>query len=147
MSGNTNDTRENTERSDFERTLGVALGESTLRVSAKVRSRLNQARQAALAEAGTRRAWWRGIELMPAAGAVAAALLLGMILMFRQPGGELLPVGEVPHASAEDLELLADHEGLDLVEGGDGSFYEWAAEQGEAGTQSENRRESESASG
>ena len=35
---------------------------------------------------------------------------------------------------AEDLDLLADGDALDLVQDGDGSgsFYEWAADQSEA---------------
>ena len=31
------------------------------------------------------------------------------------------------------MDLLADSEALDLVEGGDGSFYEWAAAQTDNG--------------
>jgi hypothetical protein len=44
-------------------------------------------------------------------------------------------VAESAHP-AEDLELLADGEALDLVQDGDGSgsFYEWAADQTEAGS-------------
>lgn len=142
MSGRTDGKHDELRPGEFERTLGVTLAESAQRVGARARSRLNQARQAAIAEAGSRRAGWRGIQLMPAAGVVAAALLLGMVLVFREPGIELLPGGETPRASAEELELLADHEGLDLVEGGDGSFYEWAAEQGEAGAQGDRERAS-----
>jgi len=33
----------------------------------------------------------------------------------------------------EDIDLLADSEGLDLVQNGDGSFYEWAAAQTDNG--------------
>jgi hypothetical protein len=33
----------------------------------------------------------------------------------------------------EDIDLLSDSEGLDLVQNGDGSFYEWAAAQTDNG--------------
>jgi hypothetical protein len=32
-------------------------------------------------------------------------------------------------AAVEDMDLLADAEALDLIEGWDGSFYEWAVAQ------------------
>jgi hypothetical protein len=37
----------------------------------------------------------------------------------------------------EDMDLLADSEALDLVEQGDGSFYEWAAAQSDPNGQSD----------
>ena len=33
----------------------------------------------------------------------------------------------------EDIEMLSDNDGLELIENFDGSFYEWAAAQGEEG--------------
>ncbi len=117
---------------DLERHARVMLEESVLRIDGRVRSRLNQARQAAVAEASRQRpAFWRSFTLMPAAGAVAAAVLVAMVLSHRQPQSEL-PLAEAQHATVEDLDLLADGEGLDLIEGWDGSFYEWAADQTEA---------------
>ena len=120
----------NTEPSmDFERRARAVLEEGVLRIDAGIRSRLNQARQAAVAEAAKRRpALWRSFALMPTAGAAAAALLLTMVLWHRQPQGEL-PVAEGVHSTVEDLDLLADGEGLELIEGWDGSFYEWAVDQ------------------
>jgi hypothetical protein len=123
----------NNERSlDFERNACAVLEESVLRVDGRVRSRLNQARQAAVAEAARPRSmlstFWRGSTLMPTAGAVAAALLVTMVLWHRHPQTEL-PVTENMHSTVEDIDLLADGEGLELLEGGDGSFYEWAIEQ------------------
>ena len=35
------------------------------------------------------------------------------------------------------MDLLSDSEGLDLVQHGDGSFYEWAAAQSDANGESE----------
>jgi hypothetical protein len=121
----------------FERQARGVLEESVLRIDARTRSRLNQARQAALAAARARRpAWWRGLTLMPAAGAVAAALLVTVTLWHRERPAEL-PLGESHTTlSAEDMDLLADSDGLDLMEGWDGPFYEWAADQTEGNAES-----------
>jgi anti-sigma-K factor RskA len=113
---------------EFERNARVVLEQSLSRVDARTRSRLNQARHAALEAAGAHsRAWWRSLTLMPTAGAAAAALLVAVVLWHRQPRGEP-PVLEAQHA-AEDMDLLADGEALELLDGWDGPFYEWAAEQ------------------
>ena len=117
---------------DFERLSRQALEESVLRVDARVRSRLNQARQAAVEASSARRRplFSRFFTLVPTAGAAAAAVLVTLVLWHRGP--QIEPPEGVPPT---DLELLADGEGLDLVQDGDGSgsFYEWAAEQTEAG--------------
>ena len=55
-------------------------------------------------------------------------MLVAVTLWHREPASEL-PVLEAQRAAVEDMDLLADSEGLDLVEQGDGSFYEWAAAQ------------------
>jgi hypothetical protein len=120
----------------FERHARGVLEESVLRIDARTRSRLNQARQAALAVARTQRpAWWRGLTLMPAAGAVAAALLVTVTLWHHERPAEL-PLVEHTTLSAEDMDLLADSDGLDLMEGWDGPFYEWAADQTEGNAES-----------
>ncbi len=116
--------------SEFEQHARGLLEDSVQRVEGHVRSRLNQARHAALEEIAARpRSFWRNPVLMPASGAVAAAALVAIVLSTRH-GPEHVPGGE--QAAYEDIELLADTEGLDLIEGwDDGSFYEWAAAQGE----------------
>ena len=120
---------------DFERLSRQALEESVLRIDGRVRSRLNQSRQAAVEAASARRRplFSRFFTLVPTAGAAAAAVLVTMVLWHRGPQTELPAVTDSMHPV--DLELLADGEGLDLVQDGDGSgsFYEWAAEQTEAG--------------
>jgi anti-sigma-K factor RskA len=122
---------------DFERNARVVLTESLTRVDARLRSRLNRARQAALeAAAARRRPSWRGSALMPAAGAVAAALLVTVLLWHRQPTTVELPLLEGRNASVEDMDMLADGEALDLMEGWDGPFYEWAAAQSDANGES-----------
>jgi hypothetical protein len=125
---------------DFERNARLLLEESVSRVDARTRSRLNQARQLAVEAVGARqRPWWRSFALMPAAGAATAALLLGVMLWHRESAVLEPPLSE-PHTPAvEDIDLLADAEGLDLVEGWEGpgpGFYEWAVDQTDANVQS-----------
>jgi len=118
--------------SDFERNARAVLEHSVSRIDARTRSRLNQARHAALEAATPRRAWWRSLTLMPAAGALAAAVLVSVMLWHGHPGGA--PVqADNQRLTAEDMDLLADKDALDLMEGGDGSFYEWAAAQTDNG--------------
>jgi hypothetical protein len=124
---------------DFERNARRVLEESVARIDARTRSRLNQARQLAVEAAAARhRPWWRSFAFMPAAGAATAALLLAVMLWQREPiVGEPPLEGRTP--AVEDIDLLADAEGLDLVEGWDGpgpGFYEWAADQTDANVQS-----------
>ena len=122
----------------LERNAKLVLEESVRRIDARTRSRLNQARHAALAQASTRRrAWWASFTLMPAAGAVAAALLVAVVLWQREPAGTAPVAPDAPHATAvEDMDLLTDNDSIDLMEGWDGSFYEWAAAQSDAGAES-----------
>jgi hypothetical protein len=122
---------------DFERLSRQTLEESVLRIDGRVRSRLNQARQAAVEAAYTRRRpfFSRFFTLVPTAGAAAAAVLVAMVFWHRGPQLELPVAIDGGEHQLVDLDLLADGDGLDLVEDGDGSgsFYEWAADQTEAG--------------
>jgi hypothetical protein len=120
----------------FERNARVVLEESVRRIDARTRSRLNQARHAALAAAGGRRGRWGSFTLMPAAGAVAAALLVAVVLWHREPAGTQPLALDGQHPAVEDMELLTDNDSIDLIEGWDGSFYEWAAAQSDAGAES-----------
>jgi hypothetical protein len=119
----------------FERNARTVLAESVLRIDARTRSRLNQARHAALAAAAPRRGFLSSFTLMPAAGA-AAAVLVAVMLWHHQPAGDL-SAADGQHLAVEDMDLLADSEALDLVEQGDGSFYEWAAAQSDGNGQSD----------
>jgi len=121
----------------FERNARIILEESARRIDARTRSRLNQSRHAALAAAGTRRrAWWAGFTLMPAAGAMAAALLVAVVLWHREPAGTAPLALDGQHPAVEDMELLTDNDSIDLMEEWDGSFYEWAAAQSDGGAES-----------
>jgi hypothetical protein len=122
---------------EFERNARAVLEESVRRIDARTRSRLNQARHAALEAAGKRRrSWWGSFALMPAAGAVAAALLVTVVLWHREPQRSPPLALDAQHAAAEDMDLLTDNDSIELMEGWDGSFYEWAAAQSEAGAES-----------
>lgn len=122
--------------SEFEQRLQGLLEESVAHVDGRIRSRLNQARHAAVAEAGRRRRspLLRPFVLMPAAGALAAAALVAFVLWPHSPQPELPVTAEANH-QVEDLDLIADGDGLDLVsaEESDGSFFEWAADQTDGG--------------
>ena len=121
----------------FERNARAVLAESVARIDGRTRSRLNQARHAAVAEAAKP---WRSLlsrfTMMPAAGAAAAAVLVAVTLWHHQPAGDMNGA-EGQRLAVEDMDLLADGEGLDLVEQGDGSFYEWAAAQSDPSGQSD----------
>ena len=116
-----------------ERTRAV-LAESVTRIDARTRSRLNQARHAALERAAKPRRAWLTLGLMPT-GAVAAAVLVALVLFNHAPQ-QMLPSGEGSQPTFEVLDLLADQEALSLMEDEDHSFYEWAAAQSDAGTDS-----------
>ena len=119
----------------FEDQARAVLTESVTRIDSRVRSRLNQARQAALAEV-VRPSRRPGFFLMPAAGAVAAAALVAMLLWQHGPHTpSVLPVSEGGQVQAEDLDLIADSDGLDMLQDSDGAFYEWAAAQADAGAE------------
>jgi len=118
-------TTEDEGASGLERRTRALLEASAANLDGRVRSRLTQARHAALAErrrARARRAW---LSWAPA-GALAAAVL-GVLLFVRQ-GPSFLPAAAPAVATAaDDFELLADADGMQLAEdAGEYEFYEWA---------------------
>jgi negative regulator of sigma E activity len=106
---------------DFEKRTQEVLEESASRLDGRTRSRLTQARNAALAQLEKPvRQWWR--SYVPA-GAAAAAAVLAVIIYTGRPG-----VGPVNPPVIDDAEQLADIEAPDFTEDGDDvEFYEWAA--------------------
>ena len=105
---------------DFEKRTQEVLEESAGRLDGRTRSRLTQARHAALAQLEQpARHWWR--SYVPA-GAAAAVAVLAVVMWSG-------PMTQPPAAnSAEDMELLADSDAPDFVDDGDDlEFYEWAA--------------------
>ena len=103
---------------DFEKRSQEVLEESAGRLDGRTRSRLTQARHAALAQLeNPARNWWR--SYVPA-GAAAAVAMLAVVIW----SGPTQPVA----SPVEDMEILADAEAPDFVEDGeDLEFYEWAA--------------------
>lgn len=110
----------------FEQRVRMLLEENAQQASGHIRSRLNQARHAAVAVGGVSRIGWRGRQLwMPATGMVAAAAVAAFLLWPHGPPTSPPSVGANAIATG-DLDLLTDRDGLTLVEHGDGEFYEWA---------------------
>jgi hypothetical protein len=64
---------------------------------------------------------------VPAAGAVAAAMALAVILWTVRPTHPGIGA-DSSVAAFEDVSLLSDNDGLEMVDA-DASFYEWAAGQ------------------
>jgi hypothetical protein len=120
-------------QSELERRTRAVLEASLARIDARTRSRLNQARHAALESARRRPLAWRGFKLVPVTGGavVAAALAVAFILFVPRPH-TVHPSGEAAQPSLEVLDLVADEDNLSLMEDYDHSFYEWAATQGDA---------------
>ena len=99
----------------FVRQLKTMLDDGNARLDARVRSRLTQARHAALAQADARPVFWLR-QWAPAAGVAAAAVLA--VLVWPTARRE-----QPPDESASDLEIVLAGENLDLLE--DLDFYEW----------------------
>lgn len=105
----------------FEARARAVFDDGVGRIDGALRSRLTQARFAAVAELG-RPALWRG-GWAPAAAVAAAAVLA--VALWLQPGAP----GQAPAVPslADDFDLLAVDEDLDLL-GEDPEFYAWAAQ-------------------
>ena len=106
--------------SDLERGARAAFDASVDAVDADTRARLAAARRAAVAAADRpgRTSWgaW-------APAAALATVAFAAVIAWRA-GGPVSTVAQSPAAAVEPVELLADTEGLDLVED-DPAFYEW----------------------
>ena len=116
----------------FEKRSRELFEDSVGNIDMRVRSRLNQARHAALDGATPPRARFFGMSLAtPAAGLCAAALLAVGIWIGVPPGERPLITAE-SQASIEDLDIVASAEessgdSLEMLQD-DADFYDWAAE-------------------
>jgi negative regulator of sigma E activity len=110
---------------DFEKRTQEILEESVARLDGRTRSRLTQARHAALAQLEKKSARsWR--SYVPAGAAAAAAVLA--VMLYVRPGTVVDPRGTQNAATVEDMDILADAEAPDFTEDTDDvEFYEWAA--------------------
>jgi hypothetical protein len=119
----------------------LVLDEGLSRIDAHTRSRLNQARQAAVAAAARPSflARFSGAltrqMVMPATGAAAAVALVAVFML--SSGGQHLTatVTDNPANALDVLDLVTDDDAMNLMEDNDGSFYEWAAAQGDSAGQ------------
>jgi hypothetical protein len=110
--------------SAFERRARELLRDSVEHVDAGTRSRLTQARHAALAKPA--RPAWLDVRVLAPGGAVAAVALVAVLLW----GTAHQPANEAGSA-LDDLELLTDSDGYELSQEPDLDFIEWAAAMGE----------------
>ncbi|HEU4655611.1 MAG TPA: hypothetical protein VFS47_16605 [Steroidobacteraceae bacterium] len=109
--------RDPTETSIEERTR-AAFDASVANLDGRTRSRLNQARQQAVAIANpARQKWMRA--LLPATG-LAAAALLAVTLQFNLASNNSRSSQTL---AFEDLEIVSDSDNLDLMQ--DLDFYAW----------------------
>jgi hypothetical protein len=118
--------------SEFEQRTRQLLNDSAERLPAAVRSRLTQARYAALA---SRPFWQRSRVRTWAPAGAAAVLALVLIIM---PRGENSAANPLAGATPEDLAILADNDALQLgkEQDVDADFYEWAAGEAQNATSS-----------
>ena len=120
--------------SEFEQRARALLTQSAEQLPGAVRSRLTQARFAALAARGSRgpsfaRPW------LPAGAAAAAVLALLVVYV---PYGRGPSENPVANAGLEDIELLTDNDAVPLNgdQDVDYDFYEWAADEADGTTAS-----------
>ena len=115
---------------EFERRASALLRDSADGLDGATRSRLTQARHAALSQLG-QGSGWRSAWLIVPGGAAVAAVLMALLLW---NGNAALPGGS--GSTLDDMELLADAEGYELSQEPDLDFIEWAAAMGDtpAGT-------------
>ena len=108
---------------EIEKRARAAFDASVDGIDAATRARLNQARQAALAELDRPRVWsgsWLPVAALAGAAVLAVALWL-------QPGLPETPAVTVLAGSeVDDLELLTTGDDLDML-AEDVEFYAWAA--------------------
>lgn len=110
---------------EFAQHARALLQDSVANLDGATRSRLTQARHAALGQARRARPLLQWRRWLPA-GAVAGAALAVLIVVGQQSAGPELQAGA--RGAADDMELLADADGLALAQESelDYDFYEWA---------------------
>lgn len=112
--------------SSVERRAQALFEESVADLDGHTRSKLTQARHAALAAARAPGARWRHWWL-PAGGFATAALAALLFLNLRVPESM---TSEVP--AVDDIEIIASADNLDLLE--DVDFYSWLDSEPDAGS-------------
>jgi hypothetical protein len=106
--------------------------ESVANVDMRVRSRLNQARHAALEAAARPRARFLGMPLATPAAGLCAAALLAIAVWIAVPRADMPMLAAEGQTSFEDMDIVASTEEssadtLEMLQD-DADFYDWAAE-------------------
>jgi hypothetical protein len=114
------------DKTPFEQRAAELLRESADSIDAATRSKLTQARHAALENISTRPAWL-DLRFLAPGGAVAAAAVVAMLLWSGVVHGPARETG----GAFDDIELLADADAYDISQETDLDFIEWAAAMGE----------------
>ena len=99
--------------------------ESVAGLDGQTRSRLSQARAAAVEAAGRKQSSWMLSSRLVTIGGVAAAVLAVAVFW----GGPEAPLDAVQSAALTDLDMLLEGEELDLFE--ELEFYAWLLEEAE----------------
>ncbi len=115
-----------TDKTPFERRAAELLRDSADTLDAATRSKLTQARHAALDNIRSRPAWL-DLRVLAPGGAVAAATVIAVVLW---TGTNPRPATDGGGAF-DDIELLADADAYEISQESDLDFIEWAATQGE----------------
>ena len=110
-------TEANDER--FSEQAKTLFDDSVERLDAATLSKLNQGRQAALAELSTSRSRAEWVRWAPAAGVAAAAVVA--VVMLRGPAPVDTPINGA--AAATDFEILIGEDSLEMIE--ELEFYSW----------------------
>lgn len=122
----------NNEHDEFGKRAGELLRNRVDEIDGATRSRLAQARAAAVEAAARPSRNWLDFRYLAPAGAMASAAVL--TVLFVVDGNQPVPVNESTTAALYDLgdmDLLADADGFDLAQETDLEFIEWAAAMGE----------------
>ena len=113
------------QKTPFEQRAAELLRDGVDSLDAGTRSRLTQARHAAVDNIRTRPAWLDFRVLAPG-GAVAAAAVVAMLLW---SGVGYRATGDA--GALDDIDLLADSDAYEISQESDLEFIEWAAAMGE----------------
>jgi hypothetical protein len=121
-------------RSEFEQRARALLLQSSEELSGAVRSRLTQARHAALA---ARRSRLPAFSFRWVSAGAAAAAVLALLIVY-VPYGHTPLENPVAGGGLEDIELLTDNDAVPLNgdQDVDYDFYEWAATEAAGATAS-----------
>lgn len=116
---------------EFERRAKALFDAGVNGIDARTRSRLTQARHAAVAERERHRGSWFSRYAVPASGFATAALVL--MVAFNAGLFSRTPDKQGAVLAMDDMAMLADGEDFDMLE--DMDFYSWLeAEEGEPGS-------------